>query len=129
MIQNVNIDRAAIRSMVEEHWRSFLAVARDNPQIGKDSILRFQERIRSTASLMQPDQARVFIQAVEEEGEILFTEYGRNPDDLKQRLGLSPRFTNPVVTHQQQGLGEMVVRTAIRATVWESVFGLFRLFR
>ena len=36
-----SIDRAAIRAMVEDFWRSFLAVARQNPQVGAESISRF----------------------------------------------------------------------------------------
>jgi hypothetical protein len=75
---------------------------------------------------MPSEQAKTFTQTVEEQRQILFDEYGRNPEALKHRLGLAGP---PAVTYQQQGLGEMVVRTAIRATVWESVFSLFRLFR
>jgi hypothetical protein len=125
----VNIDRAAIRSMVEDHWRSFLAVAKDNPQIGGESILSFEERMRAIASLMEPEQAQIFIQTLEEEREILFEEYKHNPEGLKHRLGLTPQFTQPVIIHQQRGLGQLAVRTAVRATIWESIFALFRLFR
>lgn len=49
-----------------------------------------------------------------------------NPEALKLRLG-------PVVPQQihrqRQSMGEMAVRTAVRATIWESVYSLFRLFR
>jgi hypothetical protein len=129
MTESVNIDRAAIRSMVEDHWRSFLAVAKANPEIGGQSIKDFEARIQATAALMRSEQAQEFIQTVEEEREILFNEYKRDPVALKRRLGLTQQFTQPVIPHQQQGLGQMAVRTAVRATIWESVFTLFRLFR
>lgn len=124
-----SIDRDAIRSMVEDFWRSFLAVGRTNPVIGQQTVMRFEERIKSTAALMPGDQAQVFLKAVDEERETLFNEYNRDPDALKHRLGL-PLDATPVVLYQQrQGFGEMAVRTAVRATIWESIFSLFRVFR
>ena len=127
----MTIDRAAIRSMVEDHWRSFISVAVSNPQIGFQSLENFDERIQATAALMPPERAAMYLQAVEEEREILFNEYNRNPDALKRRLGLGPvRQPNRVVhQHQRQSIGEMAVRTAVRATIWESVISLFRAFR
>jgi hypothetical protein len=130
-LPDVTIDRAAIRSMLEDHWRSFISVAVSNPQIGFQSLQNFDERIQATASLMPPERAAMYLQAVEEEREILFNEYNRNPDALKRRLGLGPvRQPNRVVhQHQRQSIGEMAVRTAVRATIWESVISLFRAFR
>ena len=92
------MDRAAIRAMVEDFWRSFLAVASQNPQIGVESVSRFDERMQSTASLMEKEQAENFLRIVEEERELLFNEYQRNPDALKRRLGLE---TNVVQSHRQ----------------------------
>jgi hypothetical protein len=130
MSESINIDRGALRAMVEDFWRSFLAVAKQNPQVGRESILRFDERIQATAALMQPQPAALFLQTVDEEREILFNEYQRDPEALKQRLGLTPSGVPAlVIHHHQQTLGEVVARTAVRATVRESIFALFRLFR
>ena len=128
---DVTIDRAAIRSMVEDHWRSFISVAVSNPQIGFQSLQDFDERMQATAALMPPERAAMYLQSVEEEREILFNEYNRNPDALKRRLGLGPvRQPNRVVhQHQRQSIGELAVRTAVRATIWETVISLFRAFR
>jgi len=129
----VSIDRAAIRSMVEDFWRSFISVAVSNPQISAQTIQHFEERIQATASLMAPGKARMFLQATEQERDILFNEYNRNPDALKRRLGLAPAPVNRpnLLIHRcrRQSIGEMVVRTAIRATIWETVISLFRGFR
>jgi hypothetical protein len=86
---DVSVDRAAIRSMVEEFWRAFISVAATNPQIGAQTIENFDERIQATASLMVPVNAQIFLQAVEDERDLLFEEYKRNPDALKRRLGLA----------------------------------------
>src|SRR5882724_8037817 len=102
----VTIDRAAVRSMVEDFWRSFISVAATNPQIGAQSIQNFDDRIQATASLMVPDKARMFLRAIEEERDVLFNEYRRNPDALKRRLGLGPvNRSNLVVHHQRQSIG------------------------
>jgi hypothetical protein len=75
---NVRIERAAIRSMVEDFWRSFISVAVTNPQIGAQTIQNFDGRIQATASLMVPENAKLFLEAVEEERDLLFNEYKRN---------------------------------------------------
>jgi hypothetical protein len=116
---------------VEDHWRSFISVAVSNPQLGAQSIQNFDERVNSMAALMPPDRAAMYLQTVEEEREILFNEYNRNPDALRRRLGLAPLYAPSVVMRQpsRQSIGEMAVRTAVRATIWESVISLFRAFR
>jgi hypothetical protein len=128
---DVTIDRAVIRSMVEDHWRSFISVAVRNPQIGFQSLENFDEQIQATAALMPPERAAMYLQAVEEERQILFNEYNRDPDALKRRLGLGPvKQPNRVVhQHHRQSIGELAVRTAVRATIWETVISLFRAFR
>jgi hypothetical protein len=130
-LPDVTIDRAAIRSMVEDHWRSFISVAVNNPQIGAQSIQNFDEQINATAASMPSDRAEIYLQAVEEQREILFNEYNRNPDALTRRLGLAPLYAPSVVMRQpsRQSIGEMALRTAVRATIWESVISLFRAFR
>src|SRR5689334_5385829 len=117
--------------MVEDFWRSFISTAVANPQIGAQIIQNFDKRIQATASLMLHDKARMFLQSVEEERDLLFNEYNRNPDALKRRLGLGPvRQPHLVVhQHQRQSIGELAVRTAVRATIWETVISIFRAFR
>ena len=48
--------------------------------------------------------------------------YNREYNELFT-IGLQRSF------NKKPKLGELVMRTAVRATVWESVFALFRLFR
>ena len=90
---------------------------------------RQQEQIDAIAALMPPEQATLFLQMIEEEGKLLFDEHQRDPDASYRRLGL--QFTSiPRVQqtnrYQRQGMGEMAVRTAVRATIWELIFFLFR---
>jgi hypothetical protein len=130
MSESINdIDRGAYT----RNGRRFLAFVpcrcKTNPQIGKESILRFDERIQSTAALTQPQQAALFLKTVDEERDILFDEYQRDPEVLKKRLGLTPSVAPALIIHPPQTLQEVVARTAVRATVWESIFALFRLFR
>jgi hypothetical protein len=45
--------------------------------------------------------------------------------DVMARMQSQPQRAAP--THRRQGIGEMAVRTAVRATVWEVIRSLFRL--
>lgn len=120
------IDRGAIRAMVEDYWRSFISVAHQEPEIGRETIMRFQERIQATASSMPPDQAQEFLQTVEEERDMLANEYDRNPDALKCRLGLPTDASHQIHVVHRQSLADVAVKTVVRATVWEVIIALFR---
>jgi hypothetical protein len=128
---NETIDRATIRSMVEDYWRSLLSISPNNFRVRSQITQNFEERMHATASLMGPGKAEMFLQAVTEEREILLDENKRNQDALVRRLGLAPaRQPNLVIHHhKRQSMGEMVVRTAVRATIWNAIFSLFRGLR
>jgi len=128
MSEKLRVDRTAIRVMLEDGWRAFMTAGRQNLQLAIENKLRSEERIQATAVLMSSEQARAFLQTIEEERAILIAEFDRIQKAFMARLGLlQPRC--PVVMYQQQSLGEMAVRTAIKATIWESIFTLFCIFR
>lgn len=64
---------------------------------------------------------------IDREREKISAEYEADREGLTRRLGL------PAITHFQQHypnqLGNLVARTAVRATVWELVRAAFRAFR
>jgi hypothetical protein len=77
--------------------------------------------------MLTPIEAAAFRQAVDAEREALLNEYERDPAGLKRRLGISLGVDAlPVNVSQKMGLGELAVRTAVRATIWESIWKLFR---
>ena len=139
---DVTVDRAAVRRLVEDFWRSLVLFGRHmgetQPNITPaaaqaqfvDFSRQFHERNEATAALMAPDRAKAFLQVIDEEDAICFQEHQTNKPAFYRRLGLN--FTEndrrPVV-YQRQNIGEMAVRTAVRATIWELIFALFRLFR
>ncbi len=128
-IEKETIDTASIREMVEDYWRSFIFIGRQNPSAGASLIKRFDERIASMASLMEQEKASLFLAAVEGERERLFTEYERNPSALTARLNIQPvqRHAAPQAAPRRgQDFFGLVARTAVRATVWEVVRSLFR---
>jgi hypothetical protein len=134
-------DRATVRLQVEDYWRSLVLYGRHvgatQPNISRDEFTRlsleryreFNQRNEATAALMPPDQAATFLKMIEEEEAICFEEHQRNPDAFYRRIGLN-LTSNPQpaarVTYRRQGLGELAVRTAVRATVWELIWSLFR---
>lgn len=114
-----------IRGMVEDYWRSFLAMASQNQSVARDIQLRFDERIAAMASLMSKENANVFLMAIEEERDKLFLEYDRDPDAQKRRLSI--QFNrNQQPSSQRNEMGELIVNTAVRATIWQVIFSIFR---
>jgi hypothetical protein len=91
-----------------------------------EHALRWADRIEATASLMPPEQAKIFKEIAEEETSLLGQELKRNPKALSKRLGVEIGKRSPPVVYQRQSIGEMAIRTAVRATVWELIFSLFR---
>lgn len=128
------MDRAAIRGMVEEYWRAYLPVAFSGDRSGAiQMVMRFQQQIDDMAAVMPEGEERnIFLLVVDLERGNIADEYDRDPRALKHRLGVPDQQAKPTArAAQSQGMafGEVAVRTAVRATVWETVFSLFRLFR
>jgi hypothetical protein len=140
-ISHEDVDRAAVRHLVEDFWRSLVLLGRHLGETHPtsppkefrtaftDFSRRFEEQNQATAALMPPEQAKMFMQMIEEEDTICFEERQRNPDAFYRRLGLELTSTPPVhppVIYKRQGIAEMAVRTVVRATIWELIVSLFR---
>lgn len=133
--QSVGDEKSAVQlmseqtivGMVEDYWRAFLLASANGQQSTATKIVnQFQRRVDDMAALLPPDQQRAYIAAVTAVREDLFENHSADPEALKQRLGIVSFVPR---TSSRMGLGELAVRTAVRATVWESVFSVFRLFR
>ena len=127
------MDRDAIRGMAEDYWRAMIPLmqARDF-EAAQDMGNKFEQRIHSVASALPPIESAAFQQAMDAEREKLIAEYKSDPYALKTRLGVSPVGDEPVThvrQHRPNDLGNLVVRTAVRATVWETIWALFRGLR
>lgn len=179
-MSEVSIDRAAVRELVEDFWRSFILFMRDlqtkypraTPSDLQNECKKFSrrawQRFEAIATLMPPEQGKIFMQMIDEEDIICSKEHHFRPDAFYNRLNLSvragtkqeqdrlyqqfgidpaavdafiasgdpaqaaalrahPQPVAPAPTHQGQGIGEMAVRTAVRATIWEVIRSLFHL--
>jgi len=135
----ISVDGSLVREMVEDFWRSYILFIRDlrekspdaSPEDFKDECLQFSRRtwarFEAHAALMSPEQGQAFLRVIDEEDSICSQEHHSNPDRFGQRLGLSPRSPQPVgPIYRRQGIGEMAVSTAVRATIWELIRSLFR---
>lgn len=126
-ITSETFGREQIREMVEENWRQFLAfAATGSQQLGAQVIARFDEKNKLAAAKMPPDQGKAFLDAIEAERDLIFDEYTASPEALKKRLGVSSGGPTPTLTSSRQGLGEVVVKTAVRASIWAAIWSLFR---
>lgn len=119
--------------MVEDYWRAVLpAMQSQNLAVAQEIGQRFEQRIQQAAAQLPPIDAAAFLQAVEAEREKILAEYQSNPGALKTRLGVPLGIDAPLKTARPtsgSSLGELAVRTAVRATIWESIWALFRSVR
>jgi hypothetical protein len=138
-VSEVGVNRAAVRQLVEEQFRAVILQGRYNGEhnVPRDTAIamaldlnrRQNEQIDAITSLMPAEQATLFRQTVEEEGKLFYDEHQRDPDVSYRRLGLQLTSTPQVqqtIRYQRQGIGEMAVRTAVRAAIWELIVSLFR---
>lgn len=120
---DMTVDRAAVRRMVEDFWRLLLLSGRNLSQLrptatpqntsaaqdmARDLSRRFEQRCQATASLMPPEQRKIFLQMIEEEDGICFNELQTNGDALYRRLGIvdTANASPAPVGYRRQGLGE-----------------------
>jgi hypothetical protein len=125
-------DEQECRKIMEDHYRTFIALALAGRVADLAAYrLGFEERIEAIArGLSTPEASQMFIDRFNRERDSIADEYDRDPAALKRRLGISAGLAMPIrAQHSGQQLGNLVVNTAVRATVWESIFSIFRLFR
>jgi hypothetical protein len=121
--------RQSARLTVESHWRNFLFLVHIDKQKAFAAIREFERDMNMMYENLAPAQAAIFRQVIEEEREKLSNEYDRNPDALKTRLGLSNSMPAFRPYGNRQSMDELIVKTAVRATIWESIWLIFRMFR
>jgi len=129
--QSIALDkiRNSARLLVEDRWRNFLSLVHIDQRKAFEAPYSFDATINMMTERMPEPDASIFRRIIEEERDKLADEYDRNPDALKARLGLINQAPTFMRSPNRQGLDELVVRTAVRATVWESIWAIFRLFR
>jgi hypothetical protein len=122
-----NFPDAEIRDMVESFWRAFLAISNENPSLSLEVGHRFETKINEIAAGLGGEYQALFIAAVEQHRERLLQEYQADHAAFRRRLGVAP--PPQLGANGGASLGEVAVRTAVRATVWESIRAVFRAFR
>ncbi|MDR5736163.1 hypothetical protein QCE47_28015 [Caballeronia sp. LZ025] len=117
-----------IRQMVEENWRQFLSFAASgSKEMGAEVIKRFEQKNAKRAAAMSPSDGKRFLAQVEEERDKIFDEYSADPEGLKRRLGVvESRAHGTARPSNRQGMGDMAVKTAVRASIWAAIWSLFR---
>lgn len=118
--------------MVEDAWRKMLNFAADGSQaLGMQCIARLEEIMAAKAAKLDEPGKSIFLSDVDEERGAIFDEYSSNPDALKRRLGAGQYRTTNFRSNYSSGPSVIntAVNTAVRATVWESVRAMFRIFR
>ena len=117
--------------LVEDYWRAFVSLSQTNTAAADEFSQRFGQRIQTMAGAMEPLESAPFLQAVSAELDRVHGEYFTDSASQKRRLGIPLGGDAPLPHRSYAGgtLGDLVVRTTIRATIWESIRALFRLWR
>ena len=87
-MDETDINTESVRSMVEDFWRSFLVTAQSDSTTSQTTVENFEKQTELLASMMSPEKGKRFIDAIDQQRDILFQEYKRNPEALKVRLGM-----------------------------------------
>ena len=117
--------------MIEDNFRAMMiADMQGKQQLSTDINERFWDRLEAMAALMPAAQAETFRTTLQEESHLLVDEFKRDRQATYRRLDIAlphvPVTHAPVTRYHRQGIGEMAVRTAVRATIWDVIFRLFR---
>jgi hypothetical protein len=126
------MDRTVVTGMVEDYYRAFIAALQNGGvAAATEASQRFEQRIQQTAEFMEPVESAAFLQMLDAERERMIGEYQQDPVALKRRLGIALGVDAPIAHGAQQGgsLGDLAVRTVVRATIWEGIWALFRAVR
>ncbi|MFM0358971.1 hypothetical protein PQR12_36240 [Paraburkholderia nemoris] len=124
--------------LVQLHWQLFLSAAGRGDEDGaRKLVLGFARDCEENKAKVirgeggpkdSPENFRKMVQYIEEARSRIADEYERDPAGLKRRLGVPVGETASVPARHSNymGIGEMAVRTAVRATVWTVVRDLVR---
>jgi len=128
------VDRAKARALVED---MNLKMARYTVQHAEAPLeeyraairhieTRFSEKVEMLCTSMSVDRAEEFRRMCNEECEMMTAELKRDGVAFYRRLGVLPESAPAPRHYHRQGLGELAVLTAVRASIWELIFRLFR---
>ncbi len=113
-----------ITELVESYWQAFLTIGPKSSPKAVELIATFDSRVQRIGDGLGGAHGEAFVAAVQRERNRLLHEYETDPTALRRRLGI-PSIEPTSHVQQAESVGEMVARTAIRATVWETVRALF----
>jgi hypothetical protein len=106
-----------VTELVENHYRAFIPLVENKDKSAAAVIAGFIQRTDDAAKQMGPAQGAAYLQRIESEDARLGAEYMVDKAAFKQRLGIVSRGG----TLPNHGYVDLAVRTAIRATIWESL--------
>lgn len=119
-------------AQLDDFWRETLRSGETRQNVLAKNYNEMLARIqREISHLPQAEQDRLVWQLVNRNAE--YIELANRDKDLKNdlrlRLGMPALLRSQGQAQVGNHLAQVVVDTAVRATVWESIRGIFRLFR
>lgn len=111
---------------LDAFWRGLFAQGTPSPQSIQTQWGQFVVGLQAQVSrLPQPEQDGLLTRLALRNAEYLAIA-GKDREMLRTRLGAAP---SPVAGTTSSPMADMVVETAVRATIWQGIGALFRAFR
>jgi len=111
---------------LDAFWLGLFAQGTPSPQSVQTQWGQFVAGLQAQVShLPQPEQDGLMTRVALRNAEYLAIA-GEDRDALKARLGVA---STPTIETASSPIADLVVRTAVRATVWQGIGALFRAFR
>lgn len=130
----IRYGEAFCQTLINDMYREMLPLAWANQKIRATSCLN-EWKLRNDAialKILPLEDAREFVARLDRMREVIGDVMASEPDRIAyiKSLGIDNRNV-PILRSQSKRmpLGELAVRTAVRATVWDSVRAIFRMFR
>lgn len=128
-VTNINLQNRML-DQLDEFWRETLRSGETRPNVlGKSYNEMLARMQREICHLPQAEQDRLVSQLVNRNAEYieLANRDKELKNDLRVRLGMPPLLRSQAQARNH--MAQVVIDTAVRATIWQSIRGIFRLFR
>jgi hypothetical protein len=127
---NIDSVREVVQLLIDDFYRSMFSLQglTDYAAVEMHQAEFLEKLNRYLWQFPVEDQPAVFALIDQMRGQAS-DECENNPVSFRQRLGTPRNMGIPANGYHPQGIGEVVVKAAVNATVWQTIAALFRSFR
>lgn len=130
------VNASEIQQRVDDYWRGNFALAGNGVALEAHMNKFTTDTIAKAESLSCQEAAEKYMEVIKFVAQTRASQFEMDPNGFRAELGIAPvaQVPNQTQAHvhgggQLKGLAATAAHTLVRATVWETVRSVFRLFR